>query len=510
VRNASLESLESVRTAWEDVLEQGRPQRGSWLVQSGAVVAVASFGLAVARLLLDGVGSPVAYALLASAIGFGVAALLCHRRPESRLGPTLLPLVGVAGTTAMAFVEGGLYSEALFWSPFIPLVAMLALGMRGALAFGALVVITTTALLVCQGCGLTAAEAGFTPNTVLRWLGLNSAVGFGVILGAAYLRARARSIARLATEKRKADAAHDRLQVLVNNLPAGVAVTDDEDRFIVVNRKLCEVFKLPADASALVGRNKWDVIGRDNEALADPRGFRRPSQSSPATRGELIGDEVRFADGRAYERDVVPLVLSGQVLGHLWTYHDITARARRADQLRAQIETDDMTALASRSHLSEQCDRACEQGRPFALLFLDLDGFKQINDHQGHAAGDEALRMVADRLRSLVRSSDVVARMGGDEFAVLLRGVSLSSEAAAAAGKILQSLGEPFQLQGQVVAMGASVGVALFPRNGGTTDLLLEAADQAMYRAKRTGKGRIAVASTGLQTGDPSRRRVSA
>jgi diguanylate cyclase (GGDEF)-like protein len=137
-------------------------------------------------------------------------------------------------------------------------------------------------------------------------------------------------------------------------------------------------------------------------------------------------------------------------------------------------------------------DRA---GTPVGLLYIDLDGFKAINDSLGHAAGDELLKAVAERLTDSVRSSDTVARLGGDEFAVLTDPVSDVEDIVIVADRIVTAIGEAFPLSGGVARIGASVGIATRIPRDGDLDAFLQRADCAMYEAKAAGKGRSVVAA---------------
>jgi diguanylate cyclase (GGDEF)-like protein len=149
--------------------------------------------------------------------------------------------------------------------------------------------------------------------------------------------------------------------------------------------------------------------------------------------------------------------------------------------------------------------RAWRQGQQIALLFIDLDCFKLVNDTLGHAAGDELLRVVAARLRAVVRAEDAVARLGGDEFTVVLEEVDGAAGAALAAAKLLEAVAAPTVLQGRAVSVSASIGIALFPAHGADAGALMQAADAAMYRAKRQGRHHCVLAEAG--PGGAGRRR---
>ncbi|MAF49263.1 MAG: hypothetical protein CMM10_13465, partial [Rhodospirillaceae bacterium] len=146
--------------------------------------------------------------------------------------------------------------------------------------------------------------------------------------------------------------------------------------------------------------------------------------------------------------------------------------------------------------LQSEIDGANDNSGLMAVMYVDLDGFKSVNDTLGHDAGDLLLKIVAQRLKGCIRKSDLAARIGGDEFVVVLRKVKNLSIVETRAREIVQMMAEPFDVGSEQPAdIGASVGVALFPDNGATPDALLKAADSAMYGVKQAGKGAIAFAS---------------
>ena len=172
--------------------------------------------------------------------------------------------------------------------------------------------------------------------------------------------------------------------------------------------------------------------------------------------------------------------------------HDITERKRTEEALAHQALHDGLTGLPNRLLLQDRLTQAIRMaerdGRPFALCVIDLDRFKDVNDTLGHLAGDQLLQEVAFRLRQALRASDTVARLGGDEFALVLLDADASA-AMLAAQKVVECLGASLELEGHEVAVGASLGIAVYPENGGDADTLLRRADVAMYVAKQTRGG---------------------
>lgn len=173
------------------------------------------------------------------------------------------------------------------------------------------------------------------------------------------------------------------------------------------------------------------------------------------------------------------------------------ARRRADDRLYSLASQDQLTGLANRAAfnatLRQTLARGRRSGTGSALLFLDLDRFKEVNDLCGHDCGDQVLRDAATRLRAVVREPDTLARIGGDEFLVLLEDVSDLEEALVAVRRICRALNEPYRVEGSEIDVGCSVGVALAPLHADTPEQLLERADQAMYSAKRRGGGSFAV-----------------
>jgi diguanylate cyclase (GGDEF)-like protein/PAS domain S-box-containing protein len=168
--------------------------------------------------------------------------------------------------------------------------------------------------------------------------------------------------------------------------------------------------------------------------------------------------------------------------------HDVTALHTDLDRATALAETDALTGLGNRLRLQRRIEALLMSQRPFAVLYLDLEGFKQLNDRRGHAAGDQALRTIARRLRSQVREADLAVRLGGDQFVVLLDGVDDAGRLETRARALAERLMRPFRVEDGSDRLGVHVGGAISPHHARTHDALLAAADAAMYAAKRAGE----------------------
>ncbi len=195
---------------------------------------------------------------------------------------------------------------------------------------------------------------------------------------------------------------------------------------------------------------------------------------------------------------VTPLVdADGRLNGFLGVGNDITLLKEAEGKLRAQAQTDTLTGLPNRSQLNDKLARAIAHsergGEPMALIFIDMDNFKAMNDDFGHAGGDLALKEVARRLSSVLRSTDTVARLAGDEFVVLVESIKQAGDAALVARKLMAAMDAPFAIGSQPVALSCSYGIALRRPGETDADALLHRADSALYRVKASGRGGLEV-----------------
>jgi diguanylate cyclase (GGDEF)-like protein len=202
----------------------------------------------------------------------------------------------------------------------------------------------------------------------------------------------------------------------------------------------------------------------------------------------------RNGESRYVEVKLLPHIGDqGKVLGCFAVTTDITEHKLTEERIQRVAHHDSLTGLPNQllfnDRLSQAISLAKRDSRQFALLYLDLDKFKPVNDALGHAAGDELLKAVATRIRRQVRESDTVARVGGDEFTVILHDIVRREDAETVARKIVAALAMSFQLgdQKHSVDIGTSIGIAVYPADARDADTLVKAADDAMYRAKQAG-----------------------
>ncbi|MDK2124287.1 diguanylate cyclase domain-containing protein [Parachitinimonas caeni] len=301
---------------------------------------------------------------------------------------------------------------------------------------------------------------------------------------------------RLAEESlRESDALHQRVLGAANE---GYALFDAETGApLEVNPALCDMLGYSSDE--LLTLRLSQVLTEDSIAVLQEaraqfgRGHHRFELILRRRNEELLTAEVSVS--------VVP-DQDGHVTSVFALVADITARKRNEERVLYLAFYDTLTALPNRYLFGEHVEQALRQrarnGGKLALMFVDLDDFKLVNDNYGHDAGDELLRVVARRLNGCVRQSDTVARMGGDEFTLLLVGIAGAEDAAFVAQKILDALAEPVMVGNAPLQVTASIGIAICPDHGEDATSLRRHADLAMYQAKLSGKHSYSVFESGL------------
>jgi diguanylate cyclase (GGDEF)-like protein/PAS domain S-box-containing protein len=248
-------------------------------------------------------------------------------------------------------------------------------------------------------------------------------------------------------------------------------------------------------SEALYGYKKEEAIGKSVSILHVPEDTDHITEeviSSVEKFGKWAG-EVRMLhkDGHIgwIESMCVPIYDSNnQTIGALGVNRDITDRIKETERLQHLAHYDDLTKIPNRYLVLDRVDhliaKSVRNASSFALLFIDLDNFKTINDTRGHVFGDQVLIETASRLKQSIRNSDTAARIGGDEFLVLLENISNKNDVSIKVEALTEALGEKFIIAGEALEVGYSLGVAIYPDDGTTTDALLMLADKAMYDSK--------------------------
>jgi diguanylate cyclase (GGDEF)-like protein/PAS domain S-box-containing protein len=274
----------------------------------------------------------------------------------------------------------------------------------------------------------------------------------------------------------------------------GILVVDEENRIALANNQFGLIFGIPPELLSL--GNDLPVRKYVTDQVEDPEAFQVKVNELYLNREAKSRDELNLKNGKTLDRYSAPLVDSrGCHRGRIWYFRDITDRKVAEARSHFLAFHDALTGLPHRALLQDRLNtavaRARRKGEKIALLFLDLDRFKNINDMFGHAYGDDVLKDVAQRLRTWAREQDTVARLGGDEFVIMLNGVDGVANAAAAAQRVLQLMNESFLIQGQSLSVSCSIGVSLFPDHGSDGETLLKNADAALYSAKEDGRGNV-------------------
>ncbi len=281
----------------------------------------------------------------------------------------------------------------------------------------------------------------------------------------------------------------EELRLFAENVPVMTVSFDVHQRCMFANKLYKRFFGF--EASEIVGLHLQDIVGAKVHKEIEPHFLQ-------ALRGHAViyhrTHQLASGECRYLEVKLLPHIdAQGVVLGCFNVTTDITEHVLAAQQLDRVAHHDTLTGLPNRLLFNDRLAQAISQARrgpsQFALLYLDLDRFKQVNDRLGHFVGDELLQAVAHRIRQQVRESDTVARIGGDEFAIILPNIVKSEEATTVAKKIITTLTDPFLLcsHKQDVRIGASIGIAIYPSDAPEADELVKLADAAMYSAKRTG-----------------------
>ena len=294
--------------------------------------------------------------------------------------------------------------------------------------------------------------------------------------------------AKLALEQQAArqQEALSLLDATLNASPDGIVATNLAGKITAFNQNYKVLWGL-SDAQLQCG---------DPEALRQhcANQLKNPADiySCAEEDGANSSDDVVFKDGRVYERHVSLQTTHGVPTGSVVHWHDITKRKRAQDLIWKQANFDSLTSLPNRAMLqtllAREILKAGRSHSKLALMFIDLDHFKEVNDTFGHDQGDRLLVVVAQRIRSCVRAGDAVARMGGDEFVVLLTDLQDACVASDIAQKIIYALACPFDFNNVEIVVSGSIGITLFPVDATDTEGLLKCADQAMYVSKSRGR----------------------
>ncbi|WP_423065754.1 EAL domain-containing protein [Devosia sp. CN2-171] len=301
-----------------------------------------------------------------------------------------------------------------------------------------------------------------------------------------------------------------RLDAAVNNISQGLCMYDPKGRLVICNQPYQRIYNLP-ERLLRPGTQLDDILGHlfDEGMQA---GVNREEyiawRRAMIARGEY-GKNIHELNGRTIMMQHHPMKDGGWVT----THEDITEQRQHEERIRHLARHDALTQLPNRVQFLEEMAAAepgLERGDRIAVLCIDLDHFKSVNDTLGHSLGDKLLQQVSARLWGATREDDVLARLGGDEFALLLRDIQSPSEAAAIADRIVKAMSNPFTIDGHQLVIGTSVGIAMAPQDGDTAEILMKNADLALYRAKNEGRSTYHFFEPGMDAAIQKRRIIEA
>jgi diguanylate cyclase (GGDEF)-like protein/PAS domain S-box-containing protein len=288
--------------------------------------------------------------------------------------------------------------------------------------------------------------------------------------------------------KQKLALEKERLDTAINNMTQGLLLYDSDARIVLCNQRYLDMYGLSADVvkpgwhfrDLIVHRKETGSFRGDVDAFCS-------SVLRNVAEKRMTHNIVETSDGRSIQIVNQPLANGGWVA----TQEDITERRRAERQIAHLAHYDALTDLPNRVLFREQLERElgrARRGEQLAVLYIDIDEFKSVNDSLGHPAGDELLKAVASRLRGCVRETDFVARLGGDEFAIVQTGVKQPGDVLELVKRFYETVREPYECLGHQVRTDASIGIAMAPDDGTSLDQLLKSADLAMYGAKADGR----------------------
>ncbi len=300
-----------------------------------------------------------------------------------------------------------------------------------------------------------------------------------------------------------------RFEAALSNMSQGLCMYNVEGRLDIFNLRFCEIYGLrPEDVQA--GMSFEDILaliiksGHDLDRTLDDVVAER---LAVVDRREACVSLHEVAGGRVVAMSHCPMQDGGWVA----TFEDVTARQLAEARVRYLARHDSLTALSNRAVLTERLEQTltdAARGAGSAVLCLDLDRFKSVNDAHGHGIGDDLLRAVAERLQACVREGDSLARLGGDEFAIVQAAVARPEDAKILAERVVAAMEKPFEISNHQIVIGISIGIALVPEDGTSAMMLLKNADTALYRAKSDGRGNFCFFEAGMNARLQQRRQL--
>lgn len=304
------------------------------------------------------------------------------------------------------------------------------------------------------------------------------------------------------------DEIRDSFAIALNNMPHGLCMFDCDRKLILCNAVYARMYDLP------------DHLIQPETSLDQILDYRHAIGNGPSShetyydvvsetiiRGSPACRNILLEDGRVVKITHNPLEDGGYVA----THEDVTESVRADEQIKHMARHDPLTGLPNRTLLRERLDHEiahCTADNGLAVLYLDLDHFKEVNDTFGHPVGDLLLKAVTARLKNCLRKDDVVARLGGDEFVIMQACVQAQEQTALLARRLVATLGKPFKIDGQTVQVGVSIGIAMAPHDSDTSEVLFRYADTSLYKAKSSGRSNFCFFDASMDADIHDRRKL--
>ncbi len=289
------------------------------------------------------------------------------------------------------------------------------------------------------------------------------------------------------------------IQAALESTGDGILIAGKDERVIRFNKTFLKMWNIPDSLASR--KDGWKIVEFVLEQLKKPDNFLRKMKE--LSRKPEVTDlyYIEFKDGRTFEQYSQPQMIGKTVVGRVFSFRDITERKRQEDKISFMAFHDPLTGLPNRrtftDRLAQELIHAKRNKTKGAVMFMDLDRFKEVNDTMGHDVGDVLLQHVAMRIQKCLREVDTVSRIGGDEFVVVLSKIKDEEDSLLVARKIIETVKETVKIEGREINTTVSIGISIFPTNGEESELLIKKADDAMYTVKRKGRNNVRLYTQG-------------
>ena len=288
------------------------------------------------------------------------------------------------------------------------------------------------------------------------------------------------------------------VKATLDSTAEGIMVVDSNNEVNDLNKKFADLWGLKA--SDLKNKNIYVWLQQVSDELMNPESLKAIIEASQQN-DQVYFAEMKFLNGKVYECFSQPQIIGVECVGRVWSFRDVTDWKEHESLLIKKAQLDPLTSLPNREAFEARMEAAitaANKGHQMVgVLFIDLDRFKIVNDTLGHEVGDQILSFIAKRLQETCAETDLIVRLGSDEFVVLRSYVTVELEMEQLAQACLRVLNKPFKIGENVLTISCSIGVSIFPKDGNNADTILNHADKAMYAAKKAGRNRFTVFSGG-------------